>query len=77
MSRFVWQQMVNRCSRYVSLLSTLAKLRKATIWFVMSVCLSIRIEQLGSHWTDFDEILYLSFSKICRENSSLIKIRQK
>ena len=29
-----------------------AKLRKATISFVMSV----RTDQLGSHWTDFHEI---------------------
>jgi hypothetical protein len=30
--------------------------------FVMSVCLSpsVRMEQLGSHWTDFHEIWYLS-----------------
>jgi hypothetical protein len=27
----------------------------------MSVRPSARMEQLGSHWTDFDEILYLSF----------------
>ena len=41
-------------------LGAFAKLRKATISFVMSVrpsvCLSARIEQLGSHWTDFGEI---------------------
>jgi hypothetical protein len=32
-----------------------AKLRKAIISFVMSVCpsVSVRAEQLGSHWTDF------------------------
>jgi hypothetical protein len=24
----------------------------------MSVCPSVRMEQLGSHWTDFHEILY-------------------
>jgi hypothetical protein len=35
------------------------------------------MEQLGSHWTDFHEISCLSFSKICRENSSFIKIWQK
>jgi len=29
------------------------KLRKATISFCMSVCLSARMEQLGSHWTIF------------------------
>ena len=35
------------------------KVRKATISFVMSVRLSVRMEQLGYHWTDFHEILYL------------------
>jgi len=40
-------------------------------------CLSVRTEQLGSHWTDFHEIWYLgNFRKISRENSSFIKIRQ-
>jgi hypothetical protein len=34
----------------------LAKLRKATVGFVMSVCLSVRMDQLGSHWTYFREI---------------------
>jgi hypothetical protein len=38
------------------LIDMLAKLRKATIDFVMSVCPSVWIEQLGSHWTDFHEI---------------------
>jgi hypothetical protein len=33
-----------------------AKLRKATIRFVMCTCLSVRMEQLGSHWTDFHKI---------------------
>ena len=35
----------------------------ANVSFVMSVCLSVRapvrVEQLGSQWTDFREILYL------------------
>jgi len=39
------------------------KLRKATISFVtfvrLSVCLSVRMGQLGSHWTNFCEIWYL------------------
>jgi hypothetical protein len=30
-----------------------AKLRKTTISFVMSVSPSVRMEQHGSHWTDF------------------------
>ena len=38
-------------------LGSFTKLRKATIsFFIMSVCPSVRIEQLGSHWTDFHEI---------------------
>jgi len=41
-------------------LGALAKLRKATNNFVMSVRLYVRLSQLGSHWTDFDEISYLS-----------------
>jgi hypothetical protein len=36
------------------------KLRKATISFVMSVLLSIRMEQLGSHSKNFHEIWYLN-----------------
>jgi len=34
-------------------LSTFAKLQNATICFVMSVRLSVRMEQLGFQWTDF------------------------
>ena len=37
-------------------LGVFAELRKATISFVMSVRPSVRMEQLGSPWTDFDEI---------------------
>jgi hypothetical protein len=37
-------------------LAAFAKLRKATISFVMYVCLSVSIE-LGSHWMDFHEIV--------------------
>ena len=36
---------------------------------------SVHVEQLCCHWADFHEILYLNvFSKICRENSSVVKI---
>jgi len=38
------------------LLRALAKLRKATISFVLSACPSVHLEQLGSHWKDFREI---------------------
>jgi len=46
----------------LSVLGALAKLRKATISFYhVSARPSVRMEQLGSHWTDFREILHLSF----------------
>jgi hypothetical protein len=41
-------------------LGAFEKLRKAIISFIMSVC-PVRIEQLGSNWTDFYETLYLRF----------------
>jgi len=41
---------------YVTVLGPFSKLRKATISFVMSFCPSVRMEQLGSNWTDFHEI---------------------
>ena len=44
-------------------LSAFAKLRKVTISFVMSVRLSVRMEQFGSHWVDFHEISYLRVSR--------------
>jgi hypothetical protein len=47
-----------------------AKLRQATITFVTSVCPSVRMEQLGSHWADFHNILYL---KIFRKTVEKIK----
>jgi len=47
--------------RAIAFLGTLTTLRKATVSFVMSLSIrsSLRMEQLGSHWTDFYEILYL------------------
>jgi hypothetical protein len=54
------------------------EMRKVTISFVISIRLSVlRMKQLGCHWKDFHEILYSSFSKICRGNSSFIKILQE
>jgi hypothetical protein len=48
---------------------------KQTISFVMSIRLSVRVEQLGSHWTDFHEILiFENLSKICREYLHLISL---
>ena len=43
------------------------KTAKTTLSFVMSVCLSGRVQLLCSHWTDFHEILYL---RIFRKGTS-------
>jgi hypothetical protein len=41
------------------------KSSKATISFVTCICPSVRMEQLGSHWTEFNKIWYLSiFQKL-------------
>jgi hypothetical protein len=60
-------------ARFSPLLGAFAKLRKATMSFVIPVRPCVRMEQLGAHLTGFHEIEYF-FSKICRENSSFIKI---
>jgi hypothetical protein len=51
------------------------KSAKSDYWFC-HVCLSIRMEQLGSHWKDFDKIACLSFffSEICQENPTCVNI---
>jgi len=55
-------------------LGEFAKLRKATISFVMSVCPSVRMEQIGSYWMDFHEILYL---RIFRKSVEKIQVSLK
>jgi hypothetical protein len=55
-------------------LGAFAKLRKATIRFVMSVHPSVLMEQLGSHWKDFHEILYL---RIFRKSVEKIQVSIK
>ena len=47
----------------VLVLGAFAKLRKATVSIIMSFCPSVRMGQLGCHWTDFHEICYLSTFK--------------
>ena len=47
------------------ILGAFAKLRKATIGFIMSIRLSARMEQVGSQRTDFGETWYLSFFRKC------------
>ena len=50
------------------------KLWKVNIIVVNSVRLSVRMEELCSHWTNFDETSYLVFfSKIRQQNWSFIK----
>jgi hypothetical protein len=50
----------------------LTKLRKATANFLMS--LSVRLERLGSYWTDFHETSYLSaVQKSAQKNQISLK----
>ena len=50
-------------------------LRASCLSFGLFVCLAVRMQRLGSHWTNFLEIWYLNtFSKIFGVNSSFIKI---
>jgi len=50
------------CSQKLSatFLGVFAKLRKVTMSFIMSVLLSVHVEELGSHWMDFREFVYLT-----------------
>ena len=48
-------------ARTRTILGAFAKLRKTTFSVVMSVRPFVRMEQLGSNWTDFHEISYMSF----------------
>jgi hypothetical protein len=62
----------------LSILRAFAKLQTATISFVMSailsVCMSVRMKQLGSHWKDINKILYLRiFQKIVEKIEVYLK----
>ena len=64
---FVWPHYLSCTSHTIlpapivdDFLALFAKFRKTNISFVMSVPLSVRMEQLGFHRTDFHEIRYLS-----------------
>jgi len=57
-----------------SFLVAFGKLRNKTVSFVPSVRLSVRIEQLGSHWTDFREIWCLF---VCRKPIEKIPVWRK
>ena len=43
---------------YQGILGAFAKFRRAAVSYVMFVCLSVRVEQLGSQWTGFHEIWF-------------------
>ena len=51
-------------------LGAVAKLRKATISFIMCVRLSLHMEQLCSHWKDFHDIWYVYFSNQIYQSKS-------
>jgi hypothetical protein len=57
----------------VLFLGALAELRKAII-YLCHICLSVRIEQLGSHWTEFHEMWY---SSIIRKSVEKIQVSLK
>ena len=62
-----------------SLLDKSAKFHKSTVSFVMSACLSVRLsarlQQPGTHWAGFRYVWYLGiFSKNCRQNVSFVTI---
>jgi hypothetical protein len=50
------------------LLGENTKLRKAMICFNMLIYLSVRMEQIGYHWTGFYETLYLDLNNMYQEN---------
>jgi hypothetical protein len=59
-------------------LCVFTKLWMANISFIMSLCLSVCMDQLGCHWADFHEIWYLRiFENLLSKNSSFIKIWQE
>ena len=55
------------------ILGAFAKFRIGTVSFVMSDRPSVRMEQLGSHWTDFQNFRFVYFSKSSREHFSFTK----
>ena len=76
-SKVVWLIKFNKPHAVRNLspfLGAFEKLREATINFVTSVRPSVHMEQLGSHWTDFHEILYPS---IFRKSVQTVQVSLK
>ena len=59
----------------VYFLGALAKVRIASISFVLFVRLSVGMEQLGSYWTDFHEICYVFFENQSRKEPPPVALR--
>ena len=57
------------CSLLIKFLSALAKLRKATVSF--DKCLSVRMEHLSLHWTDFNNTLHFGIFRKYVQNSQV------
>jgi hypothetical protein len=58
---------------FLSILGAFAKLREVTSYQLRHVCLSVSLEQFGSHWTDFCETWHLSiFRKSYQKIQDLI-----
>ena len=56
---WTWNSDTNARHGDVNIFRRVRKLRKATVYKLLHVSLSVHMEQLGSNWTDFHEILYL------------------
>jgi hypothetical protein len=59
----MWSSLLVRVAAWFKFWSAFAKLGMATIGFVMSVLPSVSMEQLGFHWTDFQENWCLNISR--------------
>jgi transketolase C-terminal domain/subunit len=59
---------------FKQILGAFAKLRKVTVSFIVSVGLSVYLEQHGSHWMNFREILYFN---IFRKSVDKIQVSLK
>jgi hypothetical protein len=65
---------INIMSSRSYVLGAFAKLRRATISFNVSVCPTFLMEQLGSHWKDYHESLYM---KIFRKSVKKTQVSLK
>jgi len=63
-SSWVLQDVTGGCRKLqieqLRIIRRAGKIAKKTISFVISTCPSVRMEQLGSYWADFNKILYLN-----------------